>query len=113
MRLRPLEKDTQSVDLIAGSIYSLIKKLKPNEDFMIHTKTSVMGVRGTKYLADYSASKTYVCVCEGVVEAKNIHGVARVQAGEDAELYPDKAPIKTSSPNMTLMTEAVFKEMGG
>ncbi len=57
------------MEIMKGKIHGLIKKLKPNTKFEIHTPTSVTSVRGTEYeLNVEDDGTTTVIVLDGEVE---------------------------------------------
>jgi hypothetical protein len=85
----------QSVfSLIRGRIFNYAKpglkrKLK------IKSRNVALGVRGTKYMVDESKKETYVCVCEGEVEATKGGRTSSIKAGYDLHVLPGK-PINQS-----------------
>ncbi len=75
-------KRTSEINLIKGFLYSHVIK-KNNQEFKIHTKSTVMGVRGTKFGIQESDDESYLCVCEGTVEVENKTGKILVTRNQD------------------------------
>ncbi len=101
--------------LLSGKLYSYIQKTARPDSFMVHTKTAVMGVRGTKFVVEESTEKSYLCVCEGLVhvskkdKAKSFVDVAM---HEDLDIVLGKELNKPKeSKMMSSMAEDVFKDM--
>lgn len=50
-----------------GSVYNLVEKLAPEENFSVSTPTAIAGVRGTSFRVTVGANKTMVHVVQGSV----------------------------------------------
>ena len=76
LRIEKLKKKETEMSLLKGTIYSYLKKKnKGNKNQMtIRTKTASYGVRGTKFYVTEEDEKSYLCVCEGSVEAMKEDG---------------------------------------
>lgn len=99
--------------LLKGKIFSAIKPLTQNETFQVKTRQASFGVRGTQFMIEENSKQTYLCVCEGVVNAKTSKANVDVNKDEDVLIAPKrklKATLATKS--MIDMTKATFKEMG-
>ena len=71
----------------SGAVFSEVHKQAGTKQFMIRTKTAVMGVRGTKFFAGYGKKKAegadlWMCVSEGRVEVESPGKKVSVGAGE-------------------------------
>lgn len=103
-------------NLFDGKLYSAVKKLAKKNSFRVETSTAVLGVRGTKFFTQAYPSKTYVCVCEGIVYGyrKDDPQIQKdILRGYDLYLEADKSlenPIE--SPDMVKMIVGEFKDMG-
>lgn len=102
-------------NLVSGKIFSSVLKKKKTDQYRIVTPTSVAGVRGTRFFAEETKDKTYLCVCHGEVTANFINSTDEriVKQGQDLYLKLGSElgePIE--SPDMKAMTDAEFKEMG-
>lgn len=69
------------VELIKGSLFSLVKKQKTKKTsthYRVKTKAAVAGVRGTEFFLSYGSEKkqddTWLCVNEGTVEVLSNSG---------------------------------------
>lgn len=119
LKIVTVKKTKIKINLLGGKIF--VKAGKSAEDgyFKIYTPTSVTGVRGTKFLVEENNSKTYICVCEGVVNCFKNTFISRVfgkgknvKAGYDLWIK-SKEDVKEPkhSPQMAQMTESEFREM--
>lgn len=111
---KKIGKQTQ-ISLLSGKLYVKVKRvLKEKESFEIKTPTSVVGVRGTAFLIEEQKEASYICVCEGVVEATSLttKEVRQVKKDEDLWIKKDK-PVKDPvlAPDMSKMTQMVFDQM--
>lgn len=99
------------IQLVRGKLLALVKKLGPSETFRVKTKRAAFGVRGTKFMIEETSAKSYLCVCEGIVEASR--GKAKVSVKKDQDLNIQNAgALKVQdSPAMGKMVEDMFKVM--
>ena len=106
------------IDLLKGKLFAFIRDV-PNKgkEFQVRTRTAAMGVRGTKFLVLEDEKESYLCVCEGVVEAKKKSEPNKpvdVAAGFDLSIQESKplgSPTKASEIMWDIATKG-FKEMG-
>lgn len=82
----------KTLNLLKGKAFLHFQKDSDANEFKIHTKTAVAGVRGTKFLLEDRDGATYLCVCEGVVELHkpDAKDGRTVTAGQDLWSRPDK-----------------------
>lgn len=109
-----MSKKETVVSLIKGTIFTFVRGLAKNEKFIVKTKRASMGVRGTKFLAMEEGEDSYLCVCQGTVEASNLKGKKTlVNAGEDIHIT-DKGPFNKIKASKQMMDMGIktFKEMG-
>ncbi|MFZ4713322.1 MAG: FecR domain-containing protein [Bacteriovoracaceae bacterium] len=100
------------IELLSGKIFSLVSPLKKKETFVVKTKRAVFGVRGTKFMIEENAEKTYLCVCEGVVEADN--GKEKVKVKKDDDLFIEdgkKLTVNKASAMMNQMLTDMVKNI--
>lgn len=116
--LKGAEK-SESAQLFFGQLFLALKKIKDTgkRSFKVKTATATMGVRGTKFFVEANPDKTYLCVCEGKVEARHIDGnmkSAMVAAGDDLDIRKDgdKLIVKKAAAMMIDLSKNVFLEMG-
>ncbi len=82
----PVEKGL--VELITGSLFSLVvkKKQKSGVHYRIKTRAAVAGVRGTQFFVSYGGksrpSDAWVCVNEGEVEVSSLVSKSKVLVKE-------------------------------
>jgi hypothetical protein len=110
-----LEDNSIEWFLSSGIIYSSVAKKSKTEKYSILTPTSVMGVRGTRFFAQESDGKSYICVCDGKVAARLLDGTNEKIVSEGEDLYLEKGkPVNdpVPSPDMKKMADEVFQEMG-
>lgn len=100
-------------ELIKGKIFSAIKPLTQNETYQIKTKRASFAVRGTQFMVEEDKKQTYLCVCEGVVNAKAGKGSVDVKKDEDVTIAPKRELKATlAAQSMIDMAKSVFKDMG-
>jgi ferric-dicitrate binding protein FerR (iron transport regulator) len=101
--------------LISGKLYNYIQKAA-GQSYAVRTKSAVMGVRGTKFMVSEDDKKTYVCVCEGAVEAKKTDKSENVliKEYEDLDVLKDKSLNKPKKAAQTMVdtVKSVFQDMG-
>ena len=112
-------KNPSLVEVIKGKFFAFIKNVpKERKDFKVRTRTAVMGVRGTKFLVLEEEKQSYLCVCEGVVDATKHDqpdNAVSVSAGFDLSIQNDNKPLgaPTKAPKMMWQIALEgFKEMG-
>lgn len=105
-----------SLRLNKGKIFVAASQLRKNQSMNFITSSTVAGVRGTKFLLEANDDETYICVCEGVVEAYK-PGLSEdkklVKAGQDLWIKKTES-LKDpyDSPDMVNMTVNEFIDMG-
>lgn len=108
------DKLNPKITILSGKIFGYFKKSVNPSRLKVITKTSVMGVRGTKFYVEEAADKSYFCVCEGVLTVESQNQSYNVAAGED--LWVDSSLKKTkvtkASQNMFDMVANEFAAMG-
>ncbi len=106
------------VEIVKGSLFAYVQKsFSKSEDApAFRLKGMIMGVRGTKFFLQEDEKESYLCVCEGVVEAKGAKGskVMQVQAGYDLTAHSDRDIEKPAfaSDVMWKMAKDGFADMG-
>jgi len=58
----------KSIQVKQGSVWTKITKLAKNDEFQLHTPTSVAGVRGTKFYTFQIGEYQGTCHCEGNIQ---------------------------------------------
>jgi hypothetical protein len=109
-----MKEDKTLIELIKGSLFNVVNKLKKPNAFEVKTKHGSLGVRGTKFMVKADENETYLCVCEGIVRSKVAKHEFDVGANFDQFLRADKAleaPKKANSQMMTMATSE-FELMG-
>ena len=99
--LRVVQHDQQTrqtdLTLTFGKMRSRLQKLSPGQRFEIRTNTAVLGVIGTDFFVEATATLTRVIVYEGMVLVRNINprvaGQKRVGAGATILIYSDQPPL--------------------
>lgn len=112
LKLTDLQKKSSKVELVKGEFFHYMKE-KSKRNFSVKTKSAVMGIRGTKYYISEKQDESYLCVCEGVVEAKRGDETQLISKNEDLHVK-DGQKLKKLKANemMIMMTASGFKEMG-
>jgi len=120
-KINPLNKGNFKIQLLVGKLFAYVKKLSNNRTFSVKTRVAAYGVRGTKFMVEVANDKDYLCVCEGVVEAKKNSSekgkhmkVVSVKVHEDLWIKTNSesySPSKASSDMLGMAGES-FKEMG-
>ena len=116
MRVKKVEKTESIYELIKGKIFTYLKPDKKTEKRLrIYTSEGSFAVRGTKFVVvkekDY---RSFLCVCEGSVEAKNNFGAnGIVHENQEVEFSGVDRDIrsKINSRDMKKL-RAMFKKMG-
>lgn len=105
------------IELVSGELFS---HLKPGsgDKLTVRTRSAVMGVRGTKFFMSEDEKGSYLCVCEGKVEAASATQPkaksVMVVAGDDLHVTADGTlgkPVAAQA-MMQTMGSKVFEEMG-
>jgi len=112
-----LASNKTHLSVVRGSVYISIRKFfASNRTFSLDSRNAVAGVRGTKFLFEAAPEGTYVCVCEGVVTVSpKVDERIQKNVAKDYDLWiKDGKPVKEPklSPDMSLMTNQVFEDMG-
>lgn len=98
------------LNLLSGSVFSKVSKLKQNEDFAITSASTVAGVRGTSFFMAFGKARDnkkeadlWLCVNEGRVEVKGEKGdKVSVKEGEGIIIPEGK---KTTKPKAYAWTK--------
>ncbi|MBL8992183.1 MAG: FecR domain-containing protein [Spirochaetia bacterium] len=98
------------LNLLSGSVFSKVAKLKQNEDFAITSASTVAGVRGTSFFMAFGKARDnkkeadlWLCVNEGRVEVKGEKGdKVSVKEGEGIIIPEGK---KTTKPKAYAWTK--------
>ncbi len=115
LKLGALKNGMRIISLSKGKAFVRFVKGPDAKGLEVKTKAIVAGIRGTKFAAAIDDDGgTYLCVCEGAVEARGVKGgpAKTVKAGQDlwAKLgKPLGNPV--DSPDMASMTEKEFASM--
>jgi ferric-dicitrate binding protein FerR (iron transport regulator) len=99
--LRVVQHNQQSretdLTLGFGKMRSRLQRLSPGQHFEIRTNTAVVGVVGTDFFLEATATMTRVIVYEGMVLVRNINpsvaGEKRVAAGSTVLIYAGQPPF--------------------
>jgi ferric-dicitrate binding protein FerR (iron transport regulator) len=111
LTLKKIKKGQTLLSLIKGIIF-VYKNPDADSKLNVKTKQTVMAVRGTKFYVEQT-DKTYLCVCEGVVAARNKEGTIDVLANEDLYAKDFKSLEKKEANKMMLkMAYEGFELMG-
>jgi ferric-dicitrate binding protein FerR (iron transport regulator) len=99
------------LNLTKGKVF-IYKNPKSDLKLNVRTKNVSFAVRGTKFYVE-DGSSAYLCVCEGVVAARNKKGVINISAGEDLRSSSRSDYEKTTAKsNMMSMASEGFDFMG-
>lgn len=112
LKVEDINPEKTLISLIRGKLFAYVKKLGSAETFKVKTKRASFGVRGTKFLIEETKQKSYLCVCEGEVEA--VRGKVKVSVKKNQDLdVKDKGALKViDAPGMGKMLEDMMKSMG-
>jgi len=98
-----IEKDSSSIVLKKGKIWTTVTKLKKDERFYVNTVNAVAGVRGTDFIVYYDKSVTGVSVIKGSVSVSDKKGNEVVlKNNEQTKVKGDNPPDKPSYYNSLL-----------
>ncbi|MFN3550681.1 MAG: FecR domain-containing protein [Endomicrobiia bacterium] len=90
-------KSESLMEVMKGKIHKIIKKLKPKTKFEVHTPTSVIGVRGTKYEIEVeNDGTTTVKVFDGEIELsdKKMRKTVLVKKKQKSVVKPNSIPLE-------------------
>lgn len=98
--LRVVQHDAQTrqsdLTLTFGKLRSRLRAPRRGERFEIRTNTAVLGVIGTDFFVEATATSTRVIVYEGIVLVQNINaaivGAVQARAGQQVEVLVDQPP---------------------
>ncbi len=112
MKIAGNSTDKETIlELAQGILFT--SKSKSQRSLSVKTKSSSMGIRGTKFYVEEKADETYLCVCEGSVEIKNAKSSQTVNKNEDAHVKKDEGFTKSPANDMMMtMAREGFIEMG-
>jgi len=112
MIIKEINKEGSLLKLIRGIIFNSVNH-REGQRYTIETPTGAMAVRGTKFYAEADAAKTYLCVCEGVVNFSNSRGAVDVKIFQDLHVVKDeKLEVKPSTEVMWKQAKSGFELMG-
>lgn len=111
-----ISTNNNEIELMSGTIYAKVKpsknkKLKEFEKLIIKTRTASMGVRGTMFYITQEVDNSYLCVCEGIVETRNLKGESiLVNENEDIKVFSSQELNKTNANQQMIdMGKEIFK----
>lgn len=116
IRVGIVSTDKNEIELLNGSLYAKVKpindkKLRKFDKLVIKTRTASMGVRGTRFFITEEKESSYLCVCEGVVEARTLSGKSLlVNKNEDLKIFnvDDELNKTNASEQMIEMGDKIF-----
>ena len=80
-----------TLDLLAGSVGSKVKKLAGHPSMRVTTESTVAGVRGTEFEVSTSVGDSVLVICsEGAVSCSDGTDTVPVQSGKALEKRPDQ-----------------------
>jgi hypothetical protein len=103
------------LDLFEGSLFTYVRNKEAKTKLTVKTPVASLGVRGTKYFISHSKNESYLCVCDGVVEAKNLTTGTKLLVEKNKDLYLAKKrdePVTEANSMMMDMAKQGFTEMG-
>lgn len=113
LKIESVKKESSMFDLLSGVLFTYIR---PDQDhkFEVRSKTAVMGVRGTKFFIAREPHHTYLCVCEGLVEASKGSMSYLVKPKQDLFAYDSEPLLKPhqASKQMYDLATKEFASMG-
>jgi len=100
-------------EILMGKVFSYFKKTS-NSQHIIKTKQAAFAVRGTRFLAEQQEDKSFLCVCEGSVQASNDTGKSViVNAGSEVYISKDdKDFVNNVAIRDMSKLKGVFSDMG-
>jgi hypothetical protein len=114
LKVEKLEAKKSKLYLFSGKLVTSVKKNTYEKDgFEVKTKTAAMGVRGTKFWISETEEDSYLCVCEGIVSAKNQSSEILVKRNEDVHIKSsNKLAVQKANNQMMSMALDDFELMG-
>ncbi|MBN1798284.1 MAG: FecR domain-containing protein [Spirochaetales bacterium] len=99
-------KDVTSLEIVTGSLAVKVDTLASNAEVQARTRTTVMGVRGTKFKVDTTPNEDLLVTCEeGKVSCTDEDGkVLYSEPGQVVEKIPDES-FKTANVNVNELEE--------
>ena len=103
LKLETVKGDKRTtLDLLAGSVASKVKKLSGHPSMRVTTNSAVAGVRGTEFEVSTSIGDAILVICsDGAVSCSDGSNTLPVQAGKALEKRPGEKlaylPVSTSS----------------
>jgi hypothetical protein len=103
LKLETVKGDKRTtLDLLAGSVASKVKKLAGHPSMRVTTNSAVAGVRGTEFEVSTSIGDAILVICsDGAVSCSDGSDTLPVQAGKALEKRPGEKlaylPVSTSS----------------
>ena len=113
LRVERKQKELSVYNVLAGKVFSYFEK-SDKDKHVVKTRDASFAIRGTRFLAEQQEDKSFLCVCEGVVEASNDTGLSvRVPAGKEVFVSKGDREFvnKVAVRDMTKL-KSVFKKMG-
>lgn len=112
LKLKILKKGQTLINFLRGKIF-VFKNPEEDSKLNVLTRKVSMAVRGTKFYIHETPEDSYLCVCEGVVAARNRKGMVDIAAGEDLHAKSRSSLEKTSAnDDMMSMASEGFSFMG-
>jgi hypothetical protein len=109
--LKMIKPKKTLIKLLKGKLF-IYKNPAVDSKLNVKTKTAALAVRGTKFYVE-EGKETYLCVCEGVVAARNSGGTVDVKAGEDLFAPTRQSLTKKKAKAMMMeMASEGFATMG-
>ncbi len=100
------------IHFLKGNLF-IFKNPESKNKLNVLTKKVSLAVRGTKFFVSEQEDDSYLCVCEGVVAARNKFGILDVTAGEDLHARTRQSLEKTqANEQMMNMAKEGFDFMG-
>ena len=87
VKVQSVKNEKNLVQLLKGTLFAH-KDAGSKTGLDIKTPKAVFAVRGTKFFINEDEEKSYLCVCEGVVNVKNDRG--SVDVGKDQDIHVGK-----------------------
>lgn len=113
--IKSQKEDKNLLELNFGQIFTKVtpKKEAPKSRLEIKTRSASMAVRGTEfYIEELPAKPTYLCVCHGTVEAKNVKGESILVYKNEDILISDGLLKKTKATDMMInMAQDILKDL--
>lgn len=113
LKVERKNKELSVYNILAGKVFSYFEKSEENQH-VVKTRDASFSIRGTRFLAEQQENKSFLCVCEGVVEASNDTGLSvRVPAGSEVFVSQgDKEFVNNVAARDMTNLKSVFEKMG-